>query len=260
VGIDGIENKGYAVIRKDETVIVNYPRDKTPDRGISFHHGAFISKLRLASKKHEKYSWFLIASITTLEATVMEILTEGTVKDALVQGVEYSIKSESGESNRVKVFAPLTIIADGCFSKFRRQVIAKKPIVKSNFVGLVLTDCILPNSNYGHVVLASPSPILLYQIGTRDTRILVDVPGKLPSSIDGSLKFYMKDFVCPQLPKSVQESFLVALESGQAIRSMPNSWLPPTQCKTPGLLMLGDAMNMRHPLTVYRLFIFRVVG
>lgn len=165
--------------------------------------------------------------------------------------MEYSVKSESNESTRVKVYAPLTIVADGCFSKFRRQIITKKPIVKSNFVGLVLKDCDLPNSNYGHVVLASPSPILLYQIGTRDTRILVDIPGKLPSSLDGSLKHYMKEVVCPQLPKSTQKSFLDALESDQAIRSMPNSWLPPSQSTTQGLIMLGDAMNMRHPLTVF---------
>jgi len=30
---------------------------------------------------------------------------------------------------------------------------------------------------------------------------------------------------------------------------MPNSWLPPSTNKTPGLIILGDAMNMRHPLT-----------
>jgi len=30
---------------------------------------------------------------------------------------------------------------------------------------------------------------------------------------------------------------------------MPNSWLRPTTNKTPGLIILGDAMNMRHPLT-----------
>jgi squalene monooxygenase len=30
---------------------------------------------------------------------------------------------------------------------------------------------------------------------------------------------------------------------------MPNSWLPPTEQSHPGLVLLGDAMNMRHPLT-----------
>jgi len=30
---------------------------------------------------------------------------------------------------------------------------------------------------------------------------------------------------------------------------MPNSFLPPATQKQPGLILLGDAMNMRHPLT-----------
>ena len=30
---------------------------------------------------------------------------------------------------------------------------------------------------------------------------------------------------------------------------MPNSWLPPSTNRTPGMVILGDAMNMRHPLT-----------
>ncbi|KAI7110986.1 squalene epoxidase, partial [Hortaea werneckii] len=29
----------------------------------------------------------------------------------------------------------------------------------------------------------------------------------------------------------------------------PNPWLPPTTNRQPGMTMLGDAMNMRHPLT-----------
>jgi squalene monooxygenase len=30
---------------------------------------------------------------------------------------------------------------------------------------------------------------------------------------------------------------------------MPNSFLPPSQQTVPGLLFLGDALNLRHPLT-----------
>ena len=30
---------------------------------------------------------------------------------------------------------------------------------------------------------------------------------------------------------------------------MPNSFLPPSINRTPGIVLLGDAMNMRHPLT-----------
>ena len=33
------------------------------------------------------------------------------------------------------------------------------------------------------------------------------------------------------------------------VRSMPNCFLPPIAHPTPGVLLLGDAFNMRHPLT-----------
>lgn len=33
------------------------------------------------------------------------------------------------------------------------------------------------------------------------------------------------------------------------LRSMPNGFLPPSLNKSEGMILLGDAMNMRHPLT-----------
>ena len=35
----------------------------------------------------------------------------------------------------------------------------------------------------------------------------------------------------------------------ERIRSMPSSFLPADPVETPGVLVLGDALNMRHPLT-----------
>lgn len=86
------------------------------------------------------------------------------------------------------------------------------------------------------------------QIGTHETRILVDIPGKLPGAANGELRQYMEEVIGPQLPKSIQPSFYKALET-ERLRSMPNSWLPATTNRRPGLVILGDALNMRHPLT-----------
>ncbi|KAJ3390924.1 Squalene epoxidase [Entophlyctis sp. JEL0112] len=148
-----------------------------------------------------------------------------------------------------QVYAPLTVVCDGCFSKFRKEVNNKPVKVSSTFVGLILKDCKLPNPNHGHVVLAQPSPVLLYQIGTHDTRALVDIPGaKIPSVSSGALATYMREKVCPQLPESVRPSFLAAVETND-MRSMPNSHLVPAQNTRRGVVLLGDANNMRHPLT-----------
>lgn len=42
--------------------------------------------------------------------------------------------------------------------------------------------------------------------------------------------------------------FLESLET-ERLRSMPNGFLPPSVNQTDGMIVLGDAMNMRHPLT-----------
>jgi len=42
--------------------------------------------------------------------------------------------------------------------------------------------------------------------------------------------------------------FLEAVASGQ-VRSMPNNFLPPSPIDRRGVMCLGDALNMRHPLT-----------
>jgi squalene monooxygenase len=146
-------------------------------------------------------------------------------------------------------FAPLTFVADGCFSNFRKEFVQKPVQVRSNFVGLILKDTRLPVPNHGHVVVGNSAPILLYQISEHDTRILVDVPGKLPSVATGQLHDYLRNTVLPDLPVFVQKSFQSALNSSARLKSMPNSFLPPSISRTEGLILLGDAMNMRHPLT-----------
>ena len=149
-----------------------------------------------------------------------------------------------------KYFGHLTIIADGYASKFRKQYIRHQPVSRSKFYGLELIDADLPRAQHGHVVLGDGAPVLLYQIGTHETRALVDVPENLASASikNGGVKGHLRNVVLPGLPKPVQSSFEAALDSG-GLRSMPNSFLPPSTNKTPGMIILGDAMNMRHPLT-----------
>ncbi|GBC07817.1 hypothetical protein RclHR1_07710001 [Rhizophagus clarus] len=234
--IDAIPCHGYGVFYKGEVAHIIYPpSDGKPSIGKSFHHGRFIMNLRKAAAE--------TPNVTIFEGTANEILT-CPVTDRVL-GVKCTPK---GQSDIAKVFlASLTIIADGCFSKFRKNFISKQVVAKSNFVGFVLKDAKLPLSNHGHVVLGR-SPILMYQIDTRETRVLIDIPGKLPSNSDGSLKKYIENEVLPIIPKSVQSSFIDALKS-ERLRSMPNNFLPPSTNVNEGLILLGDAMNMRHPLT-----------
>jgi squalene monooxygenase len=177
-------------------------------------------------------------------------LQQGTVlrlieKEDVVIGVRY----RGADGVEKEVFAPMTFICDGCFSNLRKNLCTPKVDVPSCFVGLVLENCQLPYANHGHVVLADPSPILFYPISSTEVRSLVDIPGiKVPSIANGDMAKHLQTVVAPQLPKEIQGPFLAAIEKGN-IRSMPNKIMPALPRPTPGALLMGDAFNMRHPLT-----------
>lgn len=237
--IDACVVKGYEVIYYGQGVEIPYPENAASKgqrpEGRSFHHGRFIRRLREVAMKE--------SNITVVESTVTGIVKSQMTGQVL--GVESLTHGEKD-----CYFGELTIIADGYASKFRKEYISQVPVSKSKFWGLELKDAQLPKPGHGHVILGDGAPVLLYQIGTHETRALVDVPDGLPSAsiANGGVKGHLQKVVLPNLPKPVQSSFQLALEEGK-LRSMPNSWLPPSTNKVPGLILLGDAMNMRHPLT-----------
>lgn len=236
--IDAIKTEGYYVSYFGEPVVIPYPKPSPSapaPEGRSFHHGRFVMKLREAA--------LACPNVTVVETKATDLVTDPHTKQVL--GVECMTKE-----NRDCYFGHLTVVADGYASKFRKQYHDRTPKVRSRFWGLELIDTKLPVRHYGHVLLSDNAPILLYQIGTHETRILVDIPENLPSASvkNGGVRNHLRNVTLPSLPESVQPSFLAALEKGQ-LRSMPNSYLPAAQNKTPGLVILGDALNMRHPLT-----------
>ncbi|PYH93200.1 SE-domain-containing protein [Aspergillus ellipticus CBS 707.79] len=236
--IDSIHVDGYYVSYFGKPVSFLYPKaspSSPPPQGRCFHHGRFIMKLRAAA--------LACPNVTVVETKVTDLVTCSHTKQVL--GVECMTKDKKD-----CYFGHQTVVADGYASKFRKQYHTNTPKVKSRFWGLELIDADLPKPYHGHVLLSDNSPILVYQIGTHETRILIDIPENLPSASvkNGGVKGHLRQVVLPSLPESIQPSFLTALEKGQ-LRSMPNSYLPSAVNTTPGLLILGDALNMRHPLT-----------
>ena len=260
-GIDAVRVKGYEVIYFGEHVEIPYPvnaasgerawggafeGEKAPKEliakemmrpeGRSFHHGRFIRQLRIAAMREENVS-------------VVEATATSTIKSEYT-GQVLGVGTENKDGKKDVYFGLLTVLADGYASRFRKEYIPHAPVSKSKFYGLELIDADLPRPLHGHVVLGEGAPVLLYQIGSRETRVLVDVPEGTPTAsiANGGIKGHLKNVVLPSLPECVQASFERALEDGK-LRSMPNSWLPPSTQQVPGMIMLGDAMNMRHPLT-----------
>ncbi|GLU20166.1 hypothetical protein SLE2022_363780 [Rubroshorea leprosula] len=234
-GIDAQRVLGYALIKDGKNTKLPYPLENLHSdvAGRSFHNGRFIQRLR------EKAA--TLPNVQLEHGTVTSLLEEnGTIK-----GVHY--KTKDGQERRA--YAPLTIVCDGCFSNLRRSLCNPKVDVPSCFVGLILEDCELPFANHGHVILADPSPILFYPISSTEVRCLVDVPGqKIPSIANGEMANFLKTRVAPQVPPELHAAFISAINKGN-IRSMPNRSMPADPHPTPGALLMGDAFNMRHPLT-----------
>ncbi|CAD6891946.1 unnamed protein product [Tilletia controversa] len=304
-GIDAVRVRGYQVFYEDNNVPIPYPTrsdhvqpdsddsDQEQEQGRSFHHGRFIQSLRSHAQKQH--------GVTFYEATVSELIYSTTQPNVVV-GVNASAKqspaTQSGSSpapdgaaaaasptTTFQLRAPLTFVADGCFSKFRRTLRGTSsrhtPLIRSHFVGLELTHepmsslyaptpthpnalpatqggtAMLPAPEHGHVCLTPSGPVLLYQIGPCETRILIDVPHKgaaPPPNGKGQLDQHIRSKVVPHLPKQAGAAVLAELDKGQRLRSMPNSWLPPSlqgqgTSDRQGVILVGDAMNMRHPLT-----------
>ncbi|CAI5983983.1 unnamed protein product [Closterium sp. NIES-65] len=223
--------------------------------GRGFHNGRFVQRLREKAAS--------LPTVTLREATVLGLLEDGdrvtgvryraakrVPGSALGEVREASAVGGKGETEEGEMLAPLTFVCDGCFSNLRRSISKSKVDVPSSFVGLLLRDCPLPHPNYGHVVLADPSPVLFYPVSSTEVRCLVDIPAgtKVPSIASGDMADYLLSAVLPQLPKQLQGPFREAVRAGD-IRCMPNRIMPAVPVTRPGALLMGDAFNMRHPLT-----------
>ncbi|GKV24284.1 hypothetical protein SLEP1_g33914 [Rubroshorea leprosula] len=233
--IDAQHVFGYVLFKDGKNTKLSYPLEgfQSNVAGRGFHHGRFIQKMREKAAS--------IANVRLEQGTVTSLIEErGTIK-----GVHYKINT----GHELTAKAPLTIVCDGCFSNLRRSLCNPKVDIPSSFVGLVLENCELPFPNHGHVILADPSPILFYPISSTEIRCLVDIPGqKVPSLSNGEMAHHLKTKVAPQIPEELQAAFIVAIDKGN-IRTMPNRSMPAAPYPTPGALVIGDAFNMRHPLT-----------
>lgn len=252
-------------------------RESSAPEGCSFHHGRFIMQLRRKCLAHP--------NITVVETEVTALVRGGPVPDEVlgvhtqttvrldgspISRYDAAAAARADKESNAAVpscpttktpdcfFGQLTIVADGYASRFRGEVLGNSAVVKSKFYALELIDCPLEPRGFGHVFIsASAFPVLLYQIGSRETRALIDVPANLPaaSTANGGVRGYIRNIVVPSLPASVHACFEAALADGKIPRSMPNSWLPPaprtaiTRAASQGVVLLGDAYNMRHPLT-----------
>ncbi|KAK9183819.1 hypothetical protein WN943_024164 [Citrus x changshan-huyou] len=226
--IDAQNVYGYALYKGGKSTKLSYPLGSFNSNvaGRSFHHGRFVQRMREKAAS--------LPNVRMEQGTVTSLLERnGTIK-----GVEY--KTKTGEKHTA--YAPLTVVCDGCCSNLRRNLCNPKVGIPSCFVGLALENCKLPFANHGHVVLAEPSPILFYPISSTEIRWQ-----NLHLSCFENCYRSPGTFLL-QIPHELQTAFISATEKGN-MRTMPNRSMPAAPYPTPGALLMGDAFNMRHPLT-----------
>ncbi|XP_039055047.1 squalene monooxygenase SE1-like [Hibiscus syriacus] len=234
--IDTVRILGYVLYKDGKDAPISFPLEKYQSHvaGRNLHNGRFVQRLRNKAAS--------LRSVSLEQGTVTSLIEEkGTVR-----GVHY--KDESGQP--LTAYAPLTIVCDGCFSNLRRSLCNPKVDIPSYFAGLVLTNCKLPDENYGAIILAEPSPVVFYPISSTEIRCLVDIPSQhVPSVSDGEMAHYLKTLVAPKVLPEMYTALIAAIDKKDSIRITPNKIMAADPHPTPGALLIGDAVNSRHAMT-----------
>lgn len=231
--IDAHKVPGYAMFLDESNFQIDYPRSKDTVYGLGFRNGKFVQNIRAYIQNHE--------NVTCITGNVTELIED----EDTVFGVRYTSPNAEGKQ---EMRAHLNIISEGPFSMFRDKFNKAQKEVSSYFIGLVMKNADLPYPGHGHLVLSDPSPFLMYPISSTETRVLVDFPGTKPPKMGDTLKAKLKADYMPAVPEQTKPAFETAIDEG-GFKMMPNHRLPAMPIKRKGAVLLGDSLNMRHPLT-----------
>jgi squalene monooxygenase len=229
-GFDAQPVEGYSLLQGDEKITIPYPDNY---KGMGLHNGRFLQQIRASALQNGSVRQIHGKALHLLENEQHEII-----------GVSYR---ESLTSEIKAIHAPLTITSDGFFSNFREHLSNNEKTVTSYFIGLILKGCDMPFPKHGHVFLSGPTPFICYPISSFEVRVLIDFPGgQLPRKL--SLQTHLDANVTPYIPECMRSSYEQALQEG-GFKVMPNHYMAAKPIIRKGAVMLGDALNMRHPLT-----------
>ena len=164
--------------------------------------------------------------------------------DDSIYGVEYI---PNGESEKVNVPAALTVVSDGGYSTFRKGLSNNSREVQSYMLALLLEDADLPYPGHGHVFIGK-QPFLAYPVTSRHTRMLIDFPKDKPPKKGAVLTNYLMTEIRDALPKQMHPSFDYAVKT-YPFKAMPSCEIPADPIRKKGAVLIGDSLNMRHPIT-----------
>lgn len=232
-GIDAIPMTGYALYRNKEEFTIKYPVDGKQITGFGLRNGHFMQNLRASLDPYN--------NITKISGRVLDFVEEN---DQII-GVKYIL---NGETEERILKAHLTIGCEGPHARLRGKLSKANKVINSYFVGLKLKNCPLPHTGHGHLVVTDKTPFIIYPISSNEVRLLIDFPGEKPPRIGQKMKDLLMEYYVPLFPESTRESFINAVEEGK-FDMFPNHRLVGEPFKKSGAVLLGDSLNMRHPIT-----------
>lgn len=233
-GFDAQPIHGYGLFMNGEDFRINYPKHEGKEvTGRGLRNGKFMQRLRQHATAH--------SNVTLIEGTATDIIEHNDT----ITGIVYKPK---GADEPVQLSASLTVMSDGIFSAFRQGLSAADKKVSGHFLGLLLHHAQLPYANHGHVIITDNAPVLVYPVSSTETRVLIDFPGDVAPRKGEELSTFLNEVIGPQLPASIQATYYAAVQEGK-FKVMPNHLMAAKPVMKNGGVLLGDSLNMRHPLT-----------
>ncbi len=233
-GFDAQPVSGYALFMGKDHFNLRYPEHKdSKAQGVGFRYGRFVQKLR--SYLHD------LPTVTTITGRATGLLEEKEV----IRGVEYIAPGSTAVKT---VRANLTIVSQGSTANLRGKLSEGENKVVGYMLGFLLKGGRLPYPGNGHVFVHGKQPFLAYPVGTDLTRILIDFPKTSPPRKGKELERFLREEMAPDIPEGLRLPFLQALEEGK-FRAKPTCQLAAKPKRVKGAMLLGDSLNMRHPMT-----------
>jgi squalene monooxygenase len=231
--IDSPEVSGYALFKDGREFSIPYKKvEGKVAIGQGFRYGKFVGRLRKFLTEGPNVT--LVGGKAT---NLMET-------DDSIYGVEYI---PNGASEKVSVPAALTVVSDGGYSTFRKGLSNNSREVQSYMLALLLEDADLPYPGHGHVFIGK-QPFLAYPVTSRHTRMLIDFPKDQPPKKGAELTNYLMTEIRDSLPKQMHPSFDYAVKT-YPFKAMPSCEIPADPIRKKGAVLIGDSLNMRHPIT-----------
>ncbi|CAN6906854.1 unnamed protein product [Brassica oleracea] len=237
-GIDAQKLTGLAVYKDGKEGVLPFPVENNTfpyePSARSFHNGRLVQRLRQRASS--------LPNVHVEEGTVKSLIEEKGV----IKGVIYKNTTACQETT---AFAPLTVVCDGCYSNLRRSLVDSTEEVHTYMVGYITRNSQLYDPKSLHLILSRPMVCIMYQTSSDEVRCIAEIPAdSVPSMANGEMSTFLKESMAPQIPIQLREIFIKGINDGASMKVVPTKSMSATLSEKKGVIVLGDAFNMRHPI------------